>query len=112
VVVAAANGVVVAAPCWQRWRPGFVAAGNSDWQGAHERFSGGRPACIASAICRISARRDAQLGLAFRGRALGGKTLLLGLALLTQDQFLVMPAPGSRHALSQFRHELAGQELA
>ena len=35
--------------------------------------------------------------------------LLLGLALLAQDQFLLMPAPGSGHALSQFRHELAGQ---
>jgi hypothetical protein len=48
-------------------------------------------------------------GLVFRGRALGGKALLLGLALLAQDQFLSMPAPGRRNALSQFRHELAGQ---
>jgi hypothetical protein len=48
-------------------------------------------------------------GLVFRGRALGGKTLLLGLALLAQDQLLSMPAPGRRNALSQFRHELAGQ---
>jgi hypothetical protein len=47
--------------------------------------------------------------LVFRGRALGGKTLLLGFALLAQAQLFRLSAPGRRHALAQFRHELAGQ---
>jgi len=48
-------------------------------------------------------------GLVFRGRNLGRQPLLFGLALLTQGLFLLVPAPDSRHALSQFGDELAGQ---
>jgi len=52
----------------------------------------------------------------FCARALRGKGYVVtetrngeaALALLAQDQFLRLPVPGSRHALSQFRHELAG----
>ena len=48
-------------------------------------------------------------GLVFRGRNLGRQPLLFGLALLTQGLFLLLPAPDSGHALSQFRDELTSQ---
>ena len=48
------------------------------------------------------------LGLVFRCRALGGDALILGLALLAKDQFLLLPAPGCRNAQSHFRDKLAG----
>ena len=49
------------------------------------------------------------LGLVVRGRALDGEALLFGLALLTQGLLLLVPAPDSRNALSQFRDELTSQ---
>ena len=45
----------------------------------------------------------------FRGSGFGGNAPLLGVALLTQGLVLLVPAPDSRHALSQFGHELACQ---
>ncbi len=45
----------------------------------------------------------------FRGSGFGGNARLLGLPPLTRDSFFLLLAPDSRHALTQFRHELAGQ---
>jgi hypothetical protein len=60
-----------------------------------EHFPDLRPAC-------------GYLGLVFRCCALGGKAAFLCLALLAQDQFLLVPAPGYRNPQSQLRDELAG----
>lgn len=61
-----------------------------------EHFPDLRPAC-------------GYLGLVFRCRALGGKAPFLCLAVLAQDQFLLVPAPGYRNPQSKLRDELAGE---